>query len=215
MALRGISRESIYKALGLKSDTIPPTMAGEFHISITPREFTSNGKRHRHSEASYTGKIIVRAADGSYAKHRTFIPCACGRSIPSGRLHQHTCTFNPLNRKPKIYDVCEMKICGIWTKLFDICGEEDLQRAIARELNHPQEYRIVPGRANRIIELVADRWWDADGPRKDWLFAEISNLVDKHQTEIKGLKSWNEWVRGTAQHWDRGLASAVWEVARA
>lgn len=64
-------RAKLYRTFGWTNDKIPADFQGIILFEGAP--------------------LIVRKGQPG-RKHRIFFICECGRFIPTGRLHQHTCT---------------------------------------------------------------------------------------------------------------------------
>jgi hypothetical protein len=83
---KSLRRRDVYQALGIVGETIPPDLSRTFYnVRIEAKGVWANGY------GSWMGTVTVKPADGSYAKHRVFLHCACGKLVPFGRIAQHQC----------------------------------------------------------------------------------------------------------------------------
>lgn len=76
-----VCRYRLYETLGLQSDTIPALLSDTLHN--VPLKNRWNGL------IGYYTVTIKPSEKGSYARHRIFVQCSCGKSVPYGRLNQH------------------------------------------------------------------------------------------------------------------------------
>lgn len=81
-----VNRRALYEQLGFKGETIPKGASFERVMQIPHRRFRVDG--------NYLpgGPYLVRVkpnVPGSYAKHRIFVVCGCGKEVAISRLQQH------------------------------------------------------------------------------------------------------------------------------